>query len=53
LPKGKIVPPIFRQQLSSPDHDCDSRERSAAEASSIGDQRKTPDLERGDDTSNS
>jgi hypothetical protein len=37
LQHGKIVHPIFRRQLSSHDHDCDSRERSADEMACTGD----------------
>lgn len=58
LPDGNIVHPIFRRPLSSPDHDCDPRERSADEMACAddasteiakGDQRKAPDRKRGDD----
>ncbi len=60
LQDGKIVHPIFRRPLSSPDHDCDSRERSADEMACTGDaltdiaedadQRKAPNRKRGDDS---
>jgi hypothetical protein len=59
LPGGTVVHPTFRRPLSSPDHDCDPRERSADEMACTGDasteiaegadQRQAPDRKRGDD----
>ena len=37
LPNGNIVHATFRRPMSSPDHDCDSRERSADEMACTGD----------------
>ena len=63
LPDGNVVHPTFRRPLSSPDHDCDPRERSADETACTGDasteiaegadQRQAHDRKRGDDAPNS
>ena len=48
LPSGKIVLTILRRPVSSPDHGCDMRERSADETTPIGDTSKQ--MAEGEDT---